>query len=162
MDDGNEYLRKWRIQKKNEAQDFVYIFPEMPVFFRVQRAVNRGLILLERFFEAVCILGLIVFGISLNLFDIDQPLLEMSVPLSIFMAFICIILRIIQGFAWRCPYCGRGFPYYGAGRGRKLKRAEAFLQMKSLGIEYDEPRFCSLILPGVCPHCRKKFYKLSE
>lgn len=157
MDDGNEYLRKWRIQKKNEAQDFVYTFPKLPAFFRVQRAVNRGLILLERLSEAVCILGLIVFGISLDLFDIDQPFLETIISLSIFMAIICIILRVIQGFTWRCPYCGKGFPYYGVGRARELKRVEVFQQMKCLG-GYDELRFCSLILPGVCPNCKKKFY----
>lgn len=162
MNDGNEYLRKWQIQKKNEAQDFTYTFPDMPIFFRVQRIVNRVLILLEGFLGTVSILGLAVCYIACEYFEKDWIFLGVVAGLAMSMMTLCVIARVIQGLAWRCPYCGGRFPLYGAGRGRYLKRGETLQQMEGMGIAYDQPRFCSLILPELCPYCRKKFCKMRK
>lgn len=160
----DDYLKKWRIQKNNEAQDFTYFFPKLPLFLRIQRAINRSLVLLQIFFATVFILGLCVSGVDEYFFNIEQPMLLEITIFSMPMTIICILLRTIQSLIiWRCPYCGIGFPYYSAGRRvRILKRKSVLYQMEGLKIEYDEPWCCSLVLPSVCPNCRKKFYKISK
>ena len=79
------------------------------------------------------------------------------------LRFLCRWLRNAPKFFWHCPCCGLPFPYYAPPllRGSdELKEADCLYSMEHLRIRYVKTRFCPLVVPSVCPECKRKFFDI--
>lgn len=159
----------WRLRQENQAKPFPYVFPQMPPRFRLCCGFARGLFLLEW----GCIWALVLGGsaavIVMLLRGTDALLEGWPERLLILLFFVllplgvlCRFLRHTPGRFWRCPCCGKPFPYYAPPlRGRdELKREACLYELEQLRIRSVKKRFCPLVVPSVCPACRCKFFDM--
>lgn len=153
-------LADWRRQNENRAAPFPHVYPDLPPKFRRLCRTSRVLYL----GEWVGIWLFCVFGVLCLPYVFDKsrevPLwIALPETLFIFTFMIFALLRLIQGQRWRCPSCGKPFPYCRPTRYRdELARRDCLRELEGLHIPCRKPRFCSLVLPGECPRCRKKFW----
>lgn len=164
-------IANWRLQQKNNAEPFPYVFSRMPPRFRRCRAFAKALLLLE--WGCICVLFLGIIGAgAVMLFQGKELLLEEGAVLLICLVcvvdmplfYLCRGLRHTPQFFWRCPCCGLPFPYYAPPlRGADdLKEADCLHSMEHLRIKYVKTRFCPLIIPSVCPEYKCKFFDMEH
>lgn len=169
-------MANWRLRQENDSQSFPYVFPQMPPRFRRCCAFMRALLLLERCSAVLLVLGglawtvlLVVYGrAGLNAF-LDSGLEAnpffvlclAEVIAALPVMFLCRLFRQTPKWFWRCPCCGRLFPYYRPPmRGMdELAGADCLYEMQYLGIPYVKPKYCPLVAPSVCPKCGRKFFE---
>lgn len=158
---------EWRLQQENQSKPFPYIFPQMPPRFRRCCRLLTGLCFLEKGCIALNILSILV-EFLLMCFHLDGTTVSRALCAvilgSILLMFVCMLLRHTPKFFWRCPNCGKHFPYYAPPlRGQdERKESDCVFEMKHLRIRYVKAKFCPLVVPSACPECRAKFFEMTD
>lgn len=167
-------IANWRLQQENTSKPFPYVFPQMPPRFRRCCAFAKAVFLIQwGCFAACCLSSMVLFvpviisgrGAELSAMTEDHPFLALLVlvsVISLLLFFLAVLLGFTPKLFWRCPCCGRLFPYYVPTRGDNLKEKDCLMAIKGLHIPYAKLKFCPLIIPSVCPECRCRFFEMAD
>ena len=154
------------------AKPFPYVFPQMPPRFRRCRAFAKAVFLMQWGCFAVFCLCTMVLSVLLIALGGDMegsavtdrhPFLGFLVPIaavSLLLFFLAVPIGFAPRLFWRCPCCGRPFPYYVPTRGDKLREKECLMAIRGLHIKYVKRKFCPLVIPSACPGCGCRFFEV--
>lgn len=160
MDD----IESWRLQQENISNPFPYVFPQMPPRFRWCRCFTQALFVVQWGTVLVQCLGFILiiplaFFLSADVLRVMADLLFLLMPLS----FLARWLRHTARFFWRCPCCGQPFPYYAPdGKHEEMREKDCYATLQQMRIGYVKTKPCPLVIPSICPGCKRKFFEMVE